>query len=133
MILAADDYPLADVLWTFVIFFGLMIAFGLILLVFGDLFRRDDVSGWAKAGWIGIVFVLPLIGSLTYLILQGPATSGRTARQVDGPRPQGTDDVPSEAAPGFRGADQIARGKELLDTGAISQEEFEQLKRRVLV
>jgi hypothetical protein len=133
MIIAADDYPLADLLWTFVIFFALMVSFGLILLVFGDLFRRDDVSSWAKAGWIGIVFVLPLIGSLTYLILQGPATSERKVRRVDGARRDGEDHVGSVAAPGFSGVDEIARGKELLDKGAISQEEFEQLKRRVLV
>ena len=133
MILAADDYPLADVLWTFVIFFALMVSFGLLLLVFGDLFRRDDMSSWAKAGWIGIVFVLPLIGSLTYLILHGPATSERKVRQIDGAGRHGADHGRSGAASGFSGADEIARGKELLDRGAISQEEFEQLKRRVLV
>jgi hypothetical protein len=133
MVTAADDYPLADLLWTFVIFFALMIFFWLILMVFGDLFRRNDLSGWAKTGWFVFVLVLPLIGALTYLITQGRAMADRNVRQVHEARQQTDDYIRSVAAPGFTGVDEIARGKELLDSGAISQEEFEQLKRRVLV
>ena len=133
MITAADDYPLVDLLWTFVLFFALMIFFWLIITVFGDLFRRHDVSGWVKTGWVVFVIVLPLIGSLTYLITQGRAMADRNARQFHEARQQTDDYIRSVAAPGFRGVDEIARGKKLLDEGAISQEEFEQLKRRVLV
>ena len=133
MITAADDYPLVDLLWTFVLFFALMIFFWLIITVFGDLFRRRDVSGWVKTGWVVFVIVLPLIGSLTYLITQGRAMADRNVQQVHEARQQTDDYIRSVAAPGFRGVDEIARGKKLLDEGAISQEEFEQLKRRVLV
>ena len=133
MITAADDYPLADLMWTFVLFFALLVYFWLVITVFGDLFRRHDVSGWAKAGWIVFVLVLPLIGSLTYLITQGRAMADRDVRQVEAAKRQTDDYIRSVAAPGFHGVDEIARAKELLDRGAISQEEFEQLKRRVLV
>jgi hypothetical protein len=133
MIAAADDYPLADLMWTFVLFFALLVYFWLIITVFGDLFRRHDVSGWGKAGWSVFVIVLPLIGSLTYLITQGRAMADRDVRQVAQARHQTDDYIRSVAAPGFHGVDEIARGKELLDRGAISQEEFEQLKHRILV
>ena len=133
MVIAADDYPLVDLLWTFVLFFALMIYFWLVITVFGDLFRRRDVSGWVKTGWIVFVLFLPLIGSLTYLISQGRAMADRDAREATVRRQQADDHIRSVAAPGYRGVDEIARGKELLDRGAISLEEFEQLKRRVLV
>ena len=133
MIAAADDYPLADLLWTFVLFFALLVYFWLIITVFGDLFRRHDVSGWGKAGWIVFVLVLPLIGALTYLITQGRSLADRDIQQAHQARQQTDAYIRSVAAPGFHGVDEIARGKELLDQGAISQEEFEQLKRRALV
>jgi hypothetical protein len=133
MITAAEDYPLLDLFWTFVLFFALMVSFWLIITVFADLFRRRDLSGWAKAGWIVFVVVLPMIGSLTYLITQGRAMAERNVRQVHEAKQQTDDYIRSVAAPGFHGVDEIARGKELLDGGAISAEEFEQLKRRALV
>src|SRR5438309_504846 len=67
MVLAAD-YPLLNLFWTFLLFFGLMVYFWLLITVFADLFRRHDISGWAKAGWTVFVFVVPLIGALVYLI-----------------------------------------------------------------
>jgi hypothetical protein len=133
MISAANDYPLANLLWTFVIFFALMMYFWLIITVFGDLFRRQDVSGWGKTGWIVFVLVLPLIGSLTYLITQGRAMGDRNVRQVEQAKQETDAYIRSVAAPGYRGVDELAHGKELLDRGSITQEEFDQLKRRVLV
>jgi len=133
MIGAADDYPLLDLLWTFVLFFALLVSVWLIITVFGDLFRRHELSGWAKAGWTVFVIVLPLIGSFTYLITQGRAMADRDVRRVQQSQQQTNDYIRSVAAPGFRGVDEIARAKELLDRGSISQEEFDQLKRRVLV
>jgi hypothetical protein len=133
MITAADDYPLLDLMWTFVLFFGLLVYFWLLISVFGDLFRRRDISGGAKTGWIIFVLVLPLIGALTYLITQGRALADRDVVQVHRVRQETDDHIRSVVAPGYRAVDEIARGKELLDRGAISPEEFEQLKRRVLV
>src|SRR5690242_17262801 len=70
MVLAAD-YPLLNLMWTFFILFGLVVYFWVLITVFADLFRRRDVSGWAKAGWTVFVLVLPLAGALVYLISQG--------------------------------------------------------------
>jgi hypothetical protein len=133
MAAAADDYPLLDLMWTFVVFFGFVVFFWLLITVFGDLFRRHDLSGWAKAGWIVFVLLLPLIGSLTYLITQGHSLADREVRQAAQAKQQTDDYIRSVAAPGYRAVDEIARGKKLLDDGAISPEEFEQLKRRALV
>ena len=133
MISAADGYPLLDLFWTFVWFFALMIYFWLIITVFADLFRRRDVSGLAKAGWVVFVLVLPLLGTLCYLITQGRAMADRDTRQVHEVKQQTDEYIRSVVSPSYKGVEEIARGKELLDQGAISPEEFEQLKRRVLV
>jgi Short C-terminal domain/Phospholipase_D-nuclease N-terminal len=133
MITAADDYPMADLVWTFVVFFALMLLFSLIFTVFGDLFRRRELSGWAKAGWTVFVIVLPLIGALTYLITQGRAMADRDAGQIHRAQRDVDDHIRSVAAPGYSGVEEIAHAKELLDKGSITQDEFEQLKRRVLV
>ena len=133
MFSAADGYPLLDLFWTFVWFFALMIYFWLIITVFADLFRRRDVSGWAKAGWIVFVLVLPLLGTLCYLISQGRSMADRDTRQAREVKQQTDEYIRSVVSPSYKGVEEIARGKELLDQGAISPEEFEQLKRRVLV
>ena len=133
MTLAADSYPLLDLFWTFLLFFGLIIYFWVLITVFGDLFRRHDIGGWAKAGWTVVVFVLPLIGALVYLISQGRSMADRTTQDVEQAKRETDAYIRSVTGPGYKGVDEIARGKELLDRGAISQEEFDQLKRRALV
>ena len=133
MITSADGYPLLDLFWTFVWFFALMIYFWLIITVFADLFRRRDLSGWAKAAWVVLVLVLPLLGTLCYLISQGRSMADRDTRQARDVKQQTDEYIRSVVSPSYKGVEEIARGKELLDQGAISPEEFEQLKRRALV
>jgi hypothetical protein len=113
MLMAADglDHPPADVFWTLVLFFARLVQFWLVLTVLGDLFRRHDVSGPAGAGWVVAVLVPPLLAPLTYLGRRRPAP-GDPAR--------------------LHGGDEVAGAKRLLDGGAISREEFEQLERRAL-
>jgi len=127
MITAADDYPLADVLWTFVIFFCLMTVFWLVVTVLAHVFRRRDVSGWAKAGWVVLVLLLPVVGSIAYLVTQARAGGDLDRSVALAGRPR------SDAPRAYTAVDEIARAKELLDGGAITEQEFEQLKRRVLV
>jgi Phospholipase_D-nuclease N-terminal len=130
MLLAAD-YPFLDVFWTMLVFFGWVIWFWLLITVFMDLFRRHDISGWGKAGWTVLVIVLPYLGVLIYLIAQGKHMAERKAADVQASRAAFDDyvrQVASEEGP----SDQIARGKQLLDSGAIDAAEFEQLKRKAL-
>jgi Phospholipase_D-nuclease N-terminal/Short C-terminal domain len=134
MTLAADSsYPLLDLMWTFFVFFGLVVYFWLLITVFADLFRRHDMSGWAKTAWVVFVFVVPLVGALVYLIAHGRSMGDRAARDAEQAKHETDNYIRSVAASGYQGVDEISRGKELLDRGAISQEEFDQLKRRVLV
>jgi hypothetical protein len=129
----AADYPLADLAWTFVYFFSLLIYFWLLITVFADLFRRRDISGWGKAGWSVFVIVLPLIGSFTYLISQGRHMSERDARMASSVKADTDQYIRSVATPGYKGLDEVVRAKKLLDEGAITEDEFQQLKKRVLV
>jgi hypothetical protein len=99
VIIAADDYPLVDLLWTFVLFFGLMIYVWLVIAVFADLFRRPDVSGWGKAAWSVFVIVLPFVGALTYLITQGRDMVVRGDRRLADERRRTDEYIRSVAAP----------------------------------
>jgi len=68
MFALASDYPFLDIMWTMFIFLAWLIWFSMIVLVFVDNFRRQDHSGWAKAGWTLFVIFVPLIGALVYMI-----------------------------------------------------------------
>ena len=127
----ATSYPFLDVMWTLLVFFAWVIWFYLLITVFGDLFRRHDLSGWAKAGWIIFVIVLPYLGVLVYLIAQHEGMAERNAKQLQQSQAQMDDYVRSVAAKSDP-ADQIAKGKQLLDQGAISQAEYDALKQKAL-
>lgn len=129
--LIAAEYPFLEILWTMLVFFGVVIWIWLLVTIFADIFRRHDISGWAKGGWIVLTIFLPLIGVLVYLGTQGPGMAERSARQAQSQQAQFDEYVRDVAGHGGPTAE-IARAKELLDSGAISQEEFEQVKRRAL-
>jgi uncharacterized membrane protein YhaH (DUF805 family) len=67
-LLAKTDYPFLDIMWTMFIFFAWLIWIALLVMVLADNFRREDHSGWAKAGWTLFVIFVPLIGVLVYMI-----------------------------------------------------------------
>ena len=127
----AADYPFLDVFWTMLVFFGWVIWFWLLITVFGDLFRRHDISGWGKAGWTVFVIVLPFLGVLVYLIAQGKHMAERKMADAEASR-AAFDDYVRQAASDAGPSDQIAKAKQLLDSGAIDAAEFEQLKRKAL-
>ena len=127
----ATSYPFLDVMWTLLVFFAWVIWFYLLITVFGDLFRRHDLSGWAKAAWIIFVIVLPYLGVLVYLIAEHEGMAERNAKQLQQSQAQIDDYVRSVAAKSDP-ADQIAKGKQLLDQGAISQAEYDALKQKAL-
>jgi hypothetical protein len=127
--LIAADYPFLDVLWTMIIFFAWLAWIWIAITVFSDVFRRHDISGWGKAAWVVFVIVLPFLGVLVYLIAQHDAMRERQAKVVQAQQ-QAVEQYVKEAAGGS--AAEIAKAKELLDSGTISQAEFDRIKQRAL-
>ncbi len=129
--MVASSYPFLDVMWTMLVFFAWLIWFWLLITVFGDVFRRRDLSGLGKAAWIVFVIVLPYIGVLIYLIAQHEGMEQRNMAQVQQSKAQ-MDDYVRTVAASTDPAEQIAKGKSLLDQGAITQAEFDTLKQKAL-
>ena len=127
----AADYPFLDVFWTMLIFFFFWVIWIWILVtVLIDLFRRHDISGWGKAAWALFVIVLPYLGVFVYLITRGKSMAERRAEEIHAGRAAFDDHMRSVAV--TDPSVQIAKAKELLDSGAIDRAEFEQLKRKAL-
>jgi ABC-type Fe3+ transport system permease subunit len=124
-------YGLGDVLLSMFVFFMWILWFWLLFTVFGDLFRRHDVSGWVKAGWTVFVIILPFLGVFIYLIAEGKGMAERNVKQAQQAQSQMDSYVRSVASSGSA-TENIAKAKELLDSGAITQAEFEALKAKAL-
>jgi hypothetical protein len=129
--LVLADYTFLDAFWTMLVFFAWVIWFWILIVVLGDIFRRHDVSGWTKAFWVLFVIVLPFLGVLLYVGTQGRGMTERNVRQQQQMQAQADDYIRTVATTGDPAA-QIARGKELLDSGAITQAEFDALKQKAL-
>lgn len=129
MIPMAADYPFLDVFWSMIIFFFWVIWIWIVVTVLIDIFRRTDIGGFAKAAWVVFVVILPWLGVLIYLIAQHDGMRERSVRQAQEQK-QAFDEYVRDAAGGS--ADQIAKAKQLLDSGAITQDEFERLKAKAL-
>jgi Short C-terminal domain/Phospholipase_D-nuclease N-terminal len=127
--LIAADYPFLNIFWTMIIFFAWLAYIWIVISVFTDLFRRDDIGGWGKAGWVVFVIVLPFLGVLVYLIAQHDGMRDRSLAQARSEK-QAFDEYVRDAAGGP--ATEIAQAKELLDRGAITQEEFDALKAKAM-
>jgi hypothetical protein len=127
----ADNYPFLDVLWTIFIFFIWVAWIFLLFRIIFDVFRRHDISGGKKALWTIFIVFLPFIGVLVYLIVNGGKMSERDVEQARASQAQFDDYVRQTAGSGGAAAE-IARAKELLDRGAITPAEFDQLKRKAL-
>jgi Phospholipase_D-nuclease N-terminal len=80
----AADYPFLDVLWSMIIFFVWVIWIWIVITVLIDVFRRDDIGGWAKAAWVVFVVILPWLGVLIYLIVQHDGMRERSMRHEKG-------------------------------------------------
>jgi hypothetical protein len=133
MVLAAD-YPFIDILGTMLIFFLWVMWFWILIKVLVDVFRRHDLSGWGKAGWTLLMVFVPFLGVLIYLIAHGQDMGKRDLEQMRASQTQFDDYVRSVAGPGSDGgaAGEIAKAKSLLDSGAITQAEFDAIKAKAL-
>jgi hypothetical protein len=131
MVIAAADYPLLDVFWTIVIFFVWVAWIWTVVTVLADVFRRRDLSGWAKAAWIIFVIAVPFLGVLAYLIGHSNDMAERNVKEAQVSRAQFDDYVRTVAA-GDGPATEIQKAKGLLDSGSITGEEFESIKAKAL-
>jgi Short C-terminal domain/Phospholipase_D-nuclease N-terminal len=129
MVIAAD-YPFMDVFWSMIIFFFWVIWIWIVITVLIDIFRRDDIGGWAKAAWVIFVVILPWLGVLIYLIVEHDGMRDRSLKQAQAQKRELDDYVRATAGGGSAG--EIAKAKELLDSGAITQDEFQALKAKAL-
>ncbi len=129
--LADANYPFLDVLWSMIIFFAFIIWIWLLITVFADIFRRRDVGGGSKALWIIFVIILPYLGVLIYLIAQHQGMADRNMAQMQQVKEQQDAYIKSVAASSSP-TDQIAQAKQLLDSGAITQAEFDGIKAKAL-
>lgn len=127
--LLATDYPFLDILGTMIIFFAWLIWLWIVITVLVDVFRRHDIGGLHKAGWVVFVILLPYVGVLIYLIAHHDGMRERSVAQAK-QQQKAFDDYVRDAAGGS--AAEIAKAKELLDAGTITQEEFDAIKARAL-
>jgi len=127
----AADYPFLDIFWTMIIFFSWVIWIWMVITVLADVFRRHDISGWAKAAWVVFIIVLPFLGVLIYLISNSKHMAERNQQESQAARAEFDDYVKTVAAPGGP-ATEIDKAKQLLDSGAITQAEFDAIKAKAL-
>jgi hypothetical protein len=131
MVVAAE-FGTGQVLWSMVWFVLFFIWIWLLVVVFTDIFRSTDLSGWAKALWTLFVIVLPYLGVFVYLIARGRKMQEhgeQAARQQDAAM---RSYVRSVATPDGGTADEITRLADLRDKGVISEQDFQRGKAKVL-
>lgn len=121
----ATDWNLGTVLWAMLVFFFWFILIWMFIGVFADIFRRNDIGGGAKAGWVILIVFVPFLGILIYLIARPKMT------EQDRERMEGYAEAQRRAS-GYSPAEEIAKAQALKDSGAISEEEFAEMKRRAL-
>jgi hypothetical protein len=130
MVIAAD-YPFMDVLWSMIIFFAWVAWIWCLVIIVMDLFRRHDASGWVKALWLIFLILIPFLGVLAYLIVNGHGMSQRSAEQAQQSQAAFADYVQTVAGSGGA-ASELEKAKGLLDSGAITQGEYDALKAKLL-
>jgi hypothetical protein len=125
----ASDYPFLDILWTMFIFFLFIIWIWILITVFADIFRRKDIGGGTKALWIIFVILFIYLGVLIYLIVNHDGMADRNLAQMQQQK-AATDEYIRSVSGGP--AAEIEKAKGLLDSGAITQAEFDSMKAKAL-
>jgi hypothetical protein len=125
------NYNFASFLWDVLVIFAFVIWFWLLIVVFGDVFRRRDISGWGKAAWIILVIILPYFGVFIYLIAEHDGMAERSTQQVQAQQAVADQYIRSVSGSGGP-ASEIETAKNLLDSGAITQAEYDSLKAKAL-
>jgi ABC-type multidrug transport system fused ATPase/permease subunit len=126
------DYTLGDALLTVLWIFGFVIFFWLLIIVFADIFRSQDLSGWAKALWSILIIIFPFLGIFVYLIARGGSMHERTAREQQAANAAFTQYVQQATGTSASVADELQKLAALRDQGVISAAEFDAQKARLL-
>jgi len=121
----ASDYPFMDILWTMVIFFAWVCWIWMMIALLSNIFQRPNLSGWGKAAWTIFLICLPFLGALIYLIVAHDELQLQGQRQV-----KAYENMQRGAA--ISATEEIQKAKTLLDSGTISQTEFDSLKTQAL-
>ena len=119
------EWNFGDILLTGFAFFFWFLFIWMFIAVFGDIFRRDDLTGWAKAGWVFLIVILPFLGVLIYLVAR-PKMTEQDKRLIE------EQQEIQRRITGYSASDEIAKAAKLQQDGAITAEEFEKLKRDAL-
>ncbi|MFI1716880.1 SHOCT domain-containing protein [Streptomyces sp. NPDC053513] len=128
-----DDYPLLNVFWTMLWFFLWIMWLFLLFKVITDIFRDHSLGGWGKAGWLIFCILLPYLGVLVYVIARGKGMGQRDVKQAKETEAAFQDYIRKTAGPqGGGAADELTRLADLKAKGAITAEEFEKAKAKVL-
>ncbi len=123
---------LVDWLWTLLVFFFMVMYFILLFRIIVDIFRSDDLGGFAKALWLIALFVFTILSALIYVIVRGKGMTERDMAQYKAVEAAQADYIRSVAAPAADPTAQIKNAHDLLSSGAISQEEFDAIKAKAL-
>lgn len=124
------EVGLAELLWWTIELFFLFMFIWIFVMLIADIFRDHELSGWGKAGWILLLIILPLIGSLIYIIVRGPSMAERSAKQAAAAQAQMDDYIRQTVALGP--AAELTRLATLRDAGTISEDEFQSMKAKVV-
>jgi hypothetical protein len=115
-----------EILWSMLIFFFWFMAIWIFIMVFADIFRRNDLSGWAKGGWIILIFIVPFLGAIIYLIVRPKMTAQDKEMMERAQEAQ-------RRVSGYSPADEIAKLAKLRDDGQITADEYEDMKRKAMI
>jgi hypothetical protein len=127
----ASSYTFLDSIWTIIIFFIWVMWFMLLFRIWGDIFNRSDLSGVGKTGWLLLTILLPFLGVFIYVMTQNDGMNERALDRARAQQSQMADHIRATAGTSSPAAD-IEKAKQLLDSGAISQSEFDALKQKAL-
>jgi hypothetical protein len=129
----ASSYPLLDAFWTILWLVGFFVWIWLVIVVFADIIRSHDMSGWGKALWTLGIIIFPLMGVLLYLIIRGGGMHQRQAQQAQAANAAMRDYIRQTAGGSTTGtADELAKLADLRDRGVINDDEFQREKAKAL-
>jgi hypothetical protein len=120
------EWTFGTVIWSMIVFFFWFMFIWMFISIFADIFRRDDLSGWGKAGWIFFIVILPFLGILIYMIVR-PKMTEQDRRLVTEAKER------ERRMAGYSPADELAKLAKLRDENKISAQEYEELKRKVML